>query len=112
MRIALPVAGNSLCMHFGHCEKFAFYDVNVNEKAIKAVEMLTPPPHEPGVLPRWIKEQGADLVITGGMGNRAQQLFVKTGVHVITGAPSLPPDTIINSFLNNTLQLGNNACDH
>jgi predicted Fe-Mo cluster-binding NifX family protein len=74
MRIALPVAENQLCMHFGHCEKFAFYDVDLKEKAILGVEVLTPPPHEPGILPPWIKQQGADLVITGGMGGRARSL--------------------------------------
>lgn len=112
MNIALPVAENRLCMHFGHCEKFAFYDVDTSEKAIKGVKMLTPPPHEPGILPAWIKQQGADLVITGGMGSRARNLFEEAGVHVITGAPAVAPEDVITSYLNNTLKLGQNTCDH
>lgn len=112
MKIALPIAGNQLCMHFGHCEKFAFYDVDTNEKVIKGVEMLTPPPHEPGILPPWIKQQGADVVITGGMGSRARMLFEEAGVHVIAGAPAATPEVVITNYLNNTLEIGQNACDH
>lgn len=74
--------------------------------------MLTPPPHEPGVLPPWIKQQGADLVITGGMGSRARNLFEEAGVHVIAGAPAIAPQDVIISFLNNSLVLGQNSCDH
>lgn len=112
MKIALPVAGNQLCMHFGHCEKFAFYDVDPNEKSIKGVKMLTPPHHEPGVLPPWIKQQGADLVITGGMGSRARSLFEAAGVNVITGAAAAAPEDVITNYLNNSLELGQNICDH
>lgn len=112
MKIALPVTGNCLCMHFGHCESFAFYDVDSKEKSINGVKMLTPPPHEPGILPPWIKQQGADIVITGGMGSRARDLFEAVGVHVITGAPAINPEAVIIHYLNNTLELGQNACDH
>ncbi|MDK2823961.1 MAG: hypothetical protein PWQ67_775 [Clostridia bacterium] len=112
MKIALPVVNNQLCMHFGHCEVFEFYDVNEKEKKILGKNRLTPPPHEPGILPKWIKEQGANLVITGGMGIKAQRLFQEAGVQVITGAPADNPNAIVTSYLNNTLNTGENACDH
>ncbi len=112
MRIATPIAQNQLCMHFGHCEVFGFFDVDEKEKKIIKKEFLTPPPHEPGVLPSWIKSQGADLVITGGMGSRAQNLFNAAGVNVLTGAPSGDPEEIILSYLNDSLQAGANVCDH
>lgn len=28
MKIAIPMAGGQLCMHFGHCEQFALVDVD------------------------------------------------------------------------------------
>lgn len=112
MKIALPVAGERLCMHFGHCEVFAFYEVNLTEKKIISKELLTPPPHEPGILPPWIKAQGADVVITGGMGARAVSLFDNAGVKVITGAPAISPEEVVSQYLNNSLQTGSNACDH
>ncbi len=50
MRIAMPIAQGQLCMHFGHSEEFAFFDVEDGE--IKGKQMLTPPPHAPGVIPK------------------------------------------------------------
>jgi len=39
-------------MHFGHCEQFALIEVDEHENKVLSTEVLTPPPHEPGVLPR------------------------------------------------------------
>ena len=112
MKIALPLAENQLSMHFGHCETFAFLEVDEVEKKIIKKELLTPPPHEPGILPTWIKKQDVDLVIAGGMGGRAQNLFQEQGIKVITGAPVDSPENIVQSYLNGTLQTGDNVCDH
>lgn len=112
MKIALPLAENQLSMHFGHCETFAFLEVDEVGKKIIKKELLTPPPHEPGILPTWIKKQDVDLVIAGGMGGRAQNLFQEQGIKVITGAPVDSPENIVQSYLNGTLQTGDNVCDH
>ena len=111
MIIAMPIVQNQLCMHFGHCEVFAFFEVDKNEKRIIKKTTLAPPPHEPGILPPWIKRQGADVVITGGMGARAQGLFQEVGIKVITGACG-DPEQVVLDYLNNSLQTGANACDH
>jgi len=112
MKIAIPTVKDQLCMHFGHCEQFAIITVDPQTKTVKAKEMLTPPPHEPGVLPKWIAEQGVNVVIAGGMGQRAQQLFGEHGVKVIAGASADSPENLAMAYLNNTLQTGANACDH
>ncbi len=75
MIIAIPTAGAALCAHFGHCEEFLFFEVDRSAQQIVGKKGIQPPPHQPGMLPPWIKEQGADIVICGGMGMRAQQLF-------------------------------------
>ena len=111
MKIALPLAENQLSMHFGHCETFAFLEVDEVEKKIIKKELLTPPPHEPGILPTWIKKQDVDLVIAGGMGGRAQSLFQEQGIKVITGAPVDSPK-ILSTATFRTLQTGDNVCDH
>ena len=112
MRIAIPVAEGKLCAHFGHCEEFQLVDVDPEKKSITTVKTLVPPPHEPGVLPRWLHEQGADIIIGGGMGQRAQQLFSQQNIVVVTGAPSETPDKVVQSYLSGTLQTGANLCDH
>lgn len=112
MKIAIPVEQGRLCPHFGHCEQFALVTVDPQKKTIMNTDMLTPPPHEPGLLPRWLAEQKAELIIAGGMGQRAQQLFAQNGIQVIVGAPSQEPQALVMAYLAGTLQTGANACDH
>ena len=110
--VAIPVAGGQLCMHFGHCEQFALLDVDTAGKEILSTRHLAPPPHEPGVLPRWLHEQGVNLIIAGGMGQRAQNIFAEQGIRVIVGVPAGPPESIVRAYLDDELQSGDNLCDH
>ncbi len=111
MKIAIPTINDELCMHFGHCEKFIIFTTN-DKNEIISTDKLTPPPHEPGVLPKWLKEEGADIIIAGGMGMRAQDLFTASGVKVYTGAPAGCAQSIAESFLKDELITGDNVCDH
>ena len=110
MRIAVPVVDGKLCMHFGHSEQFAFVDVEGEE--IKNTETATPPPHAPGVLPKWLHEQGVDIIIASGMGRRAQMLFGENGISVVVGAPTLEPQELARQYISGVLRLGENVCDH
>ena len=111
MKIAVPLANGRLSMHFGHCEEFALVEVDEATKEIRGTELLTPPAHEPGVLPRWLHEQGATIIIAGGMGKRAHDLFTEKGIIVITGASGLVSQ-VLNDFVNDRLTTGTNVCDH
>ena len=108
--LVVPVSGGKLSAHFGHCEQFAFIETQ-NGKIIET-EMRNPPAHEPGVLPRWLYEQGADVAIVGGMGESAQQLLREKGIEVIIGAPMDSPESLANQYLSDTLVAGANVCDH
>ncbi len=110
--IAIPVAQGQLCAHFGHCEQFYLYQVDRNQRQILGTDKRVPPAHEPGVLPRWLGEQGANVIIAGGMGARAQGLFTSNGVQVIVGAQAAPPDEVVQAYLDGTLVTGQNICDH
>lgn len=112
MRIAIPLAGGQLCLHFGHCEQFALVDVDQQTKSIVCKTLVTPPPHEPGLLPRWLHEQGATVIIAGGMGGRAMSLFAENDITVVTGAPVASTEEIVTSYLQDSLQTGLNTCDH
>jgi ATP-binding protein involved in chromosome partitioning len=109
-KIAIPTAQGVLCAHFGHCEKFTVMTVQNGE--VLDTAYLTPPPHEPGLLPRWLAEQKAKVIIAGGMGQRAQELFGEQGIEVIIGAPSLAPEALVSQYLAGTLESGENVCDH
>ncbi len=112
MKIAIPLAAGKLCMHFGHCATFALVDVDMEQKKITGRVALAPPPHEPGVLPRWLAEQGAGMILAGGMGQRAQALFAEQNIQVMVGLPSETPEELIALYLAGNLQAGDNVCDH
>lgn len=112
MKIAIPVSSGRLCPHFGHCQQFALIDVDEATRQPKQPVFLTPPPHEPGVLPRWLHQQGADVIIAGGMGQRAQQLFADSGIQVVVGAPAETPENIVQAYVSGALVSGQNLCDH
>ncbi len=112
MKIAIPMADGKLCLHFGHCEQFALIEADPQSKKIIGRKDLTPPPHEPGVLPKWLHEQGANMIIAGGMGQRAQSLFAEHGIKVVVGASGDTPDKLVISYLDGSLVSGTNVCDH
>ena len=108
--LAIPVSDGKLSSHFGHCDQFAFIET-MDGKIVKT-EMRNPPPHEPGVLPQWLHDLGADVAIVGGMGETAQRLLRENGIEVIIGAPMDSPESLANQYLNKTLLQGENRCDH
>ncbi len=111
-RYAIPVSEGKLCQHFGHCENFVFIDYDTDKKEIVKSETITPPPHEPGVLPKWLHEQNVDIIIAGGMGERAQKLFSEGGIHVVSGARVEIPEKLVQEHVNGKLIVGDNSCDH
>jgi ATP-binding protein involved in chromosome partitioning len=111
-KIAVPVVEGRLSSHFGHCDEFVFFDVELEKRKIVGQEKATPPPHEPGVLPAWLGEKGANMIIAGGMGTRAQDLFRENGIKVLIGAPTEEPGKIVESYLAGTFVGGDNICDH
>jgi len=112
MKFAIPTNSGKLCLHFGHCEVFTFIEVDEVSKTIISKEEIIPPPHEPGILPPWVSNHGAKIIIAGGMGSRAQQLFVKEGIKVIVGAKEDNPEKLVLDYLEGTLKTGVNACEH
>jgi ATP-binding protein involved in chromosome partitioning len=111
-RIAIPVTGGKLSSHFGHCEHFVVFEVDEEKGAIVGKQMFEPPEHEPGVLPRWLGGMQVNLIIAGGIGRRAQDLFAQNRVEVLCGAGEDEPEQIIRQYLDKQLVTGPNVCDH
>lgn len=112
MKIAIPLTEGRLSSHFGHCQEFAFVEIDENAQSIVEITKLAPPPHEPGTFPAWVAEQGAKLVIAGGMGQRAISLFQGQGLDVVVGAPNSSAEELVTTWMAGTLTGGQNLCDH
>jgi len=107
---AIPTADGVLCPHFGHCQKFAI--VKTDDQKVLSVEFITPPGHQPGVYPGFLAQQGVNVVISGGMGMKAQDIFVQNNIEVCIGVGSDNPETLVEQYLSQMLKTGQNLCDH
>ncbi len=110
--VAIPVTDGQLCAHFGHCERFGLFEVDIASRQILGSREVDPPPHQPGLLPRWLHDEGANVVIAGGMGKRAQDIFSEQGIRVVVGATEHQPESIVQAYLDGDLTLAENPCDH
>ena len=68
--------------------------------------------HEPGVYPQFLAEHGVSVIISGGMGQRAQQLFAQNKIEVCVGVNADTPQKLVEQYLKSELQTGQNLCDH
>jgi predicted Fe-Mo cluster-binding NifX family protein len=110
MKFAIPTQFGKLCSHFGHCEKFAI--VETKDKEILNESYLEPPIHQPGAYPKFLAEHGVNVIIAGGMGNRAQSLFQQNNIEVCVGVEPAAPAQLAKAYLEGTLATGSNLCDH
>ena len=110
MRIAIPVVNQNLSEHFGHSENFYFFDIKENK--IVKTDILNPPAHAVGTIPRWIAENNATDLIAGGIGQKAITIFNQNGINVHVGALMKDPEKLVIDFINKTIVLNSNMCDH
>lgn len=107
MKLAIATENREVSAHFGHCEKFTLVDIEGGKE--KSRREIIPPPHEPGLLPRFLSEHNVSCVIAGGMGPRAQQLFASRGIQVIAGVTG-DIDEVVSAYIQGKLRPGENLC--
>lgn len=83
MKIAVAAMGTSVAGHFGHCENFIMFETA--DGKIVSQESIPNPGHRPGFLPNFLADNGAEVIISGGMGGGAVDIFNQRGVEVIVG---------------------------
>jgi predicted Fe-Mo cluster-binding NifX family protein len=101
MRIAVSAetnqgADSQVAHHFGRCPFFAL--VQVDGEEIQSVTMIENPyfaSHQPGQVPGFIKEQKAEVMISGGMGRRAIQFFDQFAIKPISGASGTVSEAVV-----------------
>lgn len=107
MKIAVAADEKFVSSHFGHCQGFLIYDIENNKISNKI--FLENPGHSPGFLPKYLKEQNVDVVISGGMGSRALQLLEQYNIDVVIGAHGTC-DEVAALYLKGKLKSKRSAC--
>ena len=107
MRIAVAAEGKNVTEHFGHCVNFMLYDVENNK--ITKEESVDNPGHKPGFLPNFLADKGVKVIISGGMGQGAVDIFNERDVEVVTGA-SGDARTAAERYLKGELKSTGSVC--
>ena len=110
MKVAVPMIQGKFSDHFGGAEGFGLFEVDDQARAVVSSVFAEAPPHERGAFPRWLKEQGADVILAGDMGPRAIQMFEHYGIEVVTGVQGGDPKALVQSFVNGTLEATGEGC--
>jgi predicted Fe-Mo cluster-binding NifX family protein len=111
-RIAIPVANGRLHGHFGGCCEFALVQVDPEKKVALHTDVLPAPEHKPGAFPRWLREQGVEVVIAGGIGKRALANFAHHGITVRAGFADASVEQLVAAYLNGQLTATPDGCEH
>lgn len=107
MKIAVASMGQIVAGHFGHCENFNIY--NVENNAIVSEESIPNPGHRPGFLPNYLGDLGTNVIIAGGMGGGAVEIFNERNIEVIVGAEGDAKQAVA-SYLAGTLKSTGAVC--
>ena len=99
--------GNTVSGHFGHCDNFNLYDADGG--VITAEESIPNPGPRPGFLPKSLADKGVQVIIAGGMGGGAVEIFNERGVEVIVGATG-DSRTAVEAYLKGELKSTGSVC--
>lgn len=110
--IAIPTAEGRLHGHFGGCREFTLVQADPDQRKILSIRPVTPPPHAPGLFPRWLQGEGANVIIAGGIGERALAMFARQGIEVRAGLPDAPVEQLVTAYLNGQLTATPEGCTH
>lgn len=110
MRIAVASENDLVTEHFGHCINFNIFEAE-NDQIISS-KSIPNPGHKPGFLPNYLNDMGVNVIISGGMGAGAIDIFNEKGIEVITGAKG-EARTAAEQYLKGLLKSTGSVChDH
>lgn len=115
-RIAVPSESDKgmdalISAHFGRCPFFTLIDLD-NDKIINVSAVPNPyfGNHQPGQVPQFVSSQEANVLLSGGMGQRAVTFFNEFGIEVASGASGTVAEGL-KTYLQGNLP-GYQPCSH
>lgn len=110
MIIAVTHEMGQVFQHFGHTEQFKLYEVENTE--IKKISFLNTNGSGHGALAGFLKENGVDILICGGIGGGAQNALNEAGIKFFGGVQG-SADAAVIAYLKGELSYNPDArCDH
>lgn len=107
IKIAVASENENIAEHFGHCKNFNIFEAEKNQ--ITRSSSVPNPGHKPGFLPNFLHDMGVNVVISGGMGGSAIDIFNEKGIEVIVGAEGTAKSAA-TAYLNGDLKSTGSVC--
>lgn len=112
MKIAIPLTdSDEFSPHYGASARFAVFDVDPPQRAIRRRMIVAPPDSEPCAWPPLLRAAGVSLVLAGGMGSGARHRMAEQGVDVVAGVAPAAPEALVAAWLEDRLIRSDQACD-
>lgn len=83
MKIAVPFENGQIFQHFGRSAQFKFYEVQ--DGKLLSSEVVSTNGQGHGALVGFLVQQGADVVLCGGIGTGAQVALMQAGIQMFGG---------------------------
>lgn len=115
-RIAVAVESgvgldSKVSQHFGRCPSFVLVDtIDSTINSHTTVENPHYSNHQTGAVPVFIKSTNADVILAGGMGPKAVDMFSGMGIEVATGAIGTTK-AVVQAYLDGKIK-GTSPCSH
>jgi len=99
MRIAIPLAEGKLADPLQRCQEVALVDIDPHTGIVQGRRSTPVPPDTPAVVPEWLADQGAQVLIVGSMGRRERDRFSGRGIRTVFGAPPETPGQLVAAYV-------------
>lgn len=110
MKIAVTYDNGLIFQHFGHTEMFKIFEVNGAE--IVKSELVSANGSGHGALAGFLKANGVDSLICGGIGAGAQNALAEAGIKLFGGV-SGDAEAAVKALISNSLSFNPNVkCSH
>lgn len=109
MKIAVTAQKEQIFQHFGKCQSFTLFLVEGGE--IRKKESLDTGGNGHAALGEFLKSNGVDVVICGGIGDGAKDMLSSEGIQFISGVKG-PIDDAVHAYLAGDLTDQGGSCDH
>ncbi len=110
MVVAVTYENGEVFQHFGHTESFKIYNVENNE--VKSSRVAVPTGGGHGALAGFLRSEGVDTLICGGIGMGAQNALAQAGI-TLYGGVSGNADEAVKKLLSGNLDYNPDVqCSH
>lgn len=110
MKIAVASEKNQVTKHFGHCENFNIFEAK--DQQILKSRSIPNPGHRPGFLPNYLNDLGVQVIISGGMGGGAVDIFNEKDIEVVIGTTGDAREVVEQYLKGNLVSTGSVCHEH